>query len=153
MANINKVIIAGRLTRDPELRYTQAGTANTYVGLAINNRRKDKNTGEWKDDATFVDCKAWGKTAENINQYFSKGRQIMIEGSLRSFSWEAKDGSGKRSKTEVHIESFHFLSDGNKGGKSGGFQRKQPQEFATGAPPSQAEPLSVYDMPDEDLPF
>ncbi len=89
MANFNKVILAGNLTRDPELRYTPKGMAIAKIGLAINRKWKSE-TGEMKEEVTFVDVDAFGKTAETIGQYLKKGRPILIEGRLRYQTWEDK---------------------------------------------------------------
>jgi single-strand DNA-binding protein len=105
MANFNKVILAGNLTRDPELRYTPKGTAVAKFGIAINRKWKDE-AGETREEVTFVDCDAFGRTAEAIGQYLSKGRPIFIEGRLRLEQWE-KDGR-KFQKLGVVVESFQF---------------------------------------------
>jgi single-strand DNA-binding protein len=115
MANFNKVILAGNLTRDPELRYTPKGTAIAKIGLAI-NRKWRSETGEMKDETTFVDVDAFGKTAETVGQYLKKGRPILVEGRLRYDSWEDKQSGQKRSKLGVVMESFQFM-DSNRGGE------------------------------------
>jgi single-strand DNA-binding protein len=123
MASYNRVILMGNLTRDPELRYTASNTAIAKLGLAVNDRYKDKGSGEWVDRANFIDCTAFGRTAEVINQYFQKGRPIFIEGKLRYDQWEDKQSGAKRSKLEVIVDTFEFVGgrDGdNQGGSSGG---------------------------------
>ena len=107
MANFNKVILAGNLTRDPELRYTPKGMAIAKIGLAINRRWKSE-TGEMKEETTFVDVDAFGKTAETIGQYLKKGRPILIEGRLRYQTWEDKQSGQKKSKLGVVMETFQF---------------------------------------------
>jgi single-strand DNA-binding protein len=97
MANFNKVILMGNLTRDPELRYTPKGTAVARIGLACNRKWKSE-TGEMKEEVTFVDVDAFGKTAETIGQYLKKGRPILIEGRLRYETWEDKQTKQKKSK-------------------------------------------------------
>lgn len=109
--NFNRVILAGNLTRDPELQHTQGGTVIAKIGLAVNRRWKSPG-GEQKEEVTFVDATAFGKTAEVIAQYFAKGKPILIEGRLRLEEWEDKQGQ-KRSKLGVIVESFQFV-----GGKS-----------------------------------
>ena len=99
MANFNKVILAGNLTRDPELRYTPKGTAIAKIGLAINRTWKTE-TGETKEEVTFVDIDAFGRQAETIGQYLKKGSQIYLEGRLQTRSWEGTDGK-KNYRTEV----------------------------------------------------
>ena len=102
---MNKVILLGRLTRDPELRYqANTGKANCRFTLAINRIEKDK--------ADFINCVAFGKTAETISQYFTKGRQIAITGSIRTGSYDAQDGT-KRYTTDIFVESFEFTGDKN----------------------------------------
>jgi single-strand DNA-binding protein len=108
MANFNKVILAGNLTRDPELRYTPKGTAIASFGLAINRKWKSE-TGESKEEVTFVDIEAWDRQGEVIAQYFKKGRPILVEGRLKFDQWEDKNTHQKRSKLSVRLESFSFI--------------------------------------------
>ncbi len=112
MASYNRVILAGNLTRDPELRYIPSGTAVCEIGLAVNNRRKGPN-GEWIDETTFVDVTLWARTAEIASEYLTKGSNVLIEGRLKLDTWE-KDGK-KNSKLRVIAETMQML-----GGKSGG---------------------------------
>jgi single-strand DNA-binding protein len=111
MANFNKVILAGNLTRDPELRYTPKGVAIAKIGLAINRSWKTE-TGETKEEVTFVDVDAFGRTAETIGQYLKKGRPILMEGRLRYETWDDKQTNAKRSKLGVVLETFQFLDSG-----------------------------------------
>jgi len=111
----NKVIIMGNLTRDPELRTTTGGQNVCSFSLAVNRSWKDAN-GETQEAVSFIDCTAWGKAAEIINQYTQKGRALLVSGRLQSRSWE-QDGQ-KRSKLEVVVEDFNFISDG-RGGNAG----------------------------------
>lgn len=106
MANLNKVMLMGNLTRDPETRHTQGGNSITNLSVAVNRKYKT-GTGETKEEVTFVDCEAWGKTGEAIAQYLCKGRGIFIEGRLRLNQWETEGGE-KRSKLMVSVESFQF---------------------------------------------
>jgi single-strand DNA-binding protein len=147
MASFNKVIIAGNLTRDPELRYTPKGTAIARIGVACNRKWKSE-TGELKEEVTFVDVDAFGKQAETIGQYLKKGRPILIEGRLRYETWEDKQSGQKKSKLGVVLESFQFLDSG--GGRSEG--GSAPSRPAPSAPSS--EPAGG-DMPPEsdDVPF
>ena len=105
MANFNKVILAGNLTRDPELRYTPKGTAVVKFGMAINRTWKSE-TGESKEEVTFVDVDAWGRQAEVIAQYMRKGRPILVEGRLQLDSWEDKTTHEKKSKLKVSFGDF-----------------------------------------------
>lgn len=109
MANFNKVLLMGNLTRDPQLRYTPNQTAVVEFGIASNRKWKDQS-GQMQEDTCFVDCVAFGKSAETLNKYVQKGSSLFIEGRLTFDSWEAKDGS-KRSRLRVTVENFQFLSD------------------------------------------
>ncbi|MEI6358269.1 MAG: single-stranded DNA-binding protein [Verrucomicrobiota bacterium] len=158
MANFNKVILAGNLTRDPELRYTPKGTAVAKLGMAI-NRSWTTETGEKREEATFVDVDAFGKQAEVISQYLRKGRSLLVEGRLRLESWDDKQTGAKRSKLGVVLESFSFLDSGNREGGGGG--GSAPQAGAAPAPrpqrpaPSAPAPASQDGPPpdDDDVPF
>jgi single-strand DNA-binding protein len=116
VANFNKVLLMGNLTRDVELRHTQGGTALAKFGMAIN--RKFTVNGESKEETCFVDMTAWGKQAELLNQYVRKGSQLFVEGRLQFSTWESQEG-GKRSKLEVVVENFQFLGSA-RGGAGGG---------------------------------
>lgn len=113
MANFNKVILAGNLTRDPELRHTPKGTAVAKLGLAV-NRSWTTETGEKREEATFVDVDAFGNQADTIAKYLRKGRSILVEGRLRMETWDDKATGAKRSKLGVVLESFSFLDSGNR---------------------------------------
>jgi len=121
MASLNKVFLIGNLTRDPELRYTPSGTAVNKFGLAIN--RIYTQDGEKKEDTCFVEIVTWGKTAENCQNYLSKGRPILVEGRLQFSSWETPEGQ-KRSKLEVVAERVQFLG----GPRSEGVGTEVPDE-------------------------
>lgn len=105
--SINRVNISGNLTRDPELRMTRGGSQILSFGVAVNDRRKNPQTGEWEDYPNFVDCTMFGTRAEAVSRYLSKGSKVAIEGKLRYSSWEAKDGS-KRSKLEVVVDEIEI---------------------------------------------
>lgn len=107
MANFNKVLMIGNLTRDPELRYTPTGTAVANLRMAVNRRYKDRN-GELKEETCFITVVVWDKQAESCNQYLSKGRPIFVEGRLQSRSWDTPEGQ-KRSVVEVRAERVQFL--------------------------------------------
>ena len=107
MASYNKVILMGRLTRDPELKYLPSGTAVARFGLAVNHTYTDRQSGEKREEVCFVDLDAFGRTAETINEYLQKGRSVLIEGRLRFRTWETDDGQ-KRSKHDVFVERFAF---------------------------------------------
>ena len=116
MASLNRVLLIGNLTKDPELRYTPNGTAVTNLRLAVNRKFKDR-TGELKEDTCFITVTAWDKQAEICNQYLQKGRSVFVEGILQSRSWETGDGQ-KRSTIDVRAERIQFLG----GGKAEGAQ-------------------------------
>ena len=160
MANLNKVLLMGNLTKDPELRYTPKGTAVGDLGLAVNRRVKDAND-NWTDETTFVDITVWGNTAENAQKYLSKGRGVFVEGRLQLDTWEDKTSGQKRSKLKIVAETLQFLPDGKGGGarSSGGGGAAQGSAPAQGAPAesssqggSAAEP-SDFDGEEDDIPF
>lgn len=113
MASLNKVLLIGNLTRDPELKYTANGSAVCSMQLAINNKYKSNN--EVKEDTCFVGAVVWGKQAENCNEYLKKGNPVFIEGRLQYKTWEGKDGQQKN-KLEVVVSSVQFLSNNSKTG-------------------------------------
>jgi len=108
MASFNQVILMGNLTRDPQLKYLPSQTPVAEFGLACNRKFKTQN-GEEREEVLFVDCSAFGKTGELINQYFTKGKPIFIQGRLKYDSWEDKQGGGKRSKHSVTVDNFQLL--------------------------------------------
>ena len=108
MANFYKVMLMGNLTRDPEVRYTPKGTALATIGLAV-NRNWTNEAGEKKEEVTFVDVEVWGRQAETIGQYLSKGRPIFVEGRLKLDQWDDKESGQKRSKLKVVCENFQFI--------------------------------------------
>jgi single-strand DNA-binding protein len=144
MASFNKVILAGNLTRDPELRYTPKGTAIARLGIACNRKWKSE-TGELKEEVTFVDVDAFGKTAETIAQYLKKGRPILIEGRLRYETWEDKQTNQKKSKLGVVLENFQFLDSG-RGGEVG---ETSSRPAAASRPPAAG---TTADAPEPDGP-
>jgi single-strand DNA-binding protein len=151
MANFNKVILAGNLTRDPELRYTPKGMAIAKLGLAINRSWKNE-AGETKEEVTFVDVDAFGRQAEVIGQYLKKGRPILMEGRLRLDQWDDKQTGQKRSKLGVVLEAFQFMDSGRTDGPGGdGFRRGAS---APAAPASNDAPEPEPPAPEQDdVPF
>ena len=123
--NYNKVILAGRPTRDPQMSFTPAQTAVVEFGLAINKSWKGKDE-EKREETCFVECRAFARTAEVINQYVSKGKAILVEGELHFSSWE-KDGK-KHSKLRVTVNRFEFLSDGEGQGEAKPAPQQQPNK-------------------------
>lgn len=154
MANFNKVILAGNLTRDPEMRYTPKGTAIAKFGLAINRTWKTE-TGENKEEVTFVDVDAFGRQAEVIAQYMKKGRPILVEGRLKLDSWEDKTTHQKKSVLRVVLESFSFI-DSQRTGDGGGAPASQPIRPSTPAVEPGPAPGPEPDGPaasEDDVPF
>ncbi len=156
MASFNKVILIGNLTRDPELRYTPKGTAIAKIALAV-NRNWTSETGEKKEEVTFVDVDAFGKQAEVIGQYLKKGRPIMVEGRLKLDQWDDKQTGQKRSRLGVVLEQFQFIDSGrggeNQGGQAGhggGESAPRPARPAGTAPTKDAD---APPLEDDDVPF
>jgi single-strand DNA-binding protein len=159
MANFNKVILAGNLTRDPQLSYLPSGTPVCEFGLAINRRRKGAD-GQMREETCFVDCRAFGAQAENLNRYMAKGRPLLVDGRLRYEQWESKEGQ-KRSRLSVVVENFQFLGapggrEAREGGEGEGGERTAPPRradvpAATAAPPEEEMP-PLTDAGDE-IPF
>ena len=133
MANVNRVILIGNLTRDPQLRYLPSQTAVVDFGLATNRRYKTAS-GEEREETCFVDCTAFGRIAEVLNQYCQKGKQIYLEGRLKFDSWEDKQGGGKRSKLSVVVENFQFLGSREGGGPGGAAVQETGTEDQTRPP-------------------
>ncbi|MSU47462.1 MAG: single-stranded DNA-binding protein [Lacunisphaera sp.] len=152
MANLNKVMLIGNLTRDPELRVTPKGTAICQFSLAVNRKFRDES-GADREEVTYVDIEAWGKSGENIAKYCTKGRPLFVEGRLRLDQWEDKTTKEKRSRMKVVCDNFQFLGSGRgdggaaaAGGEGGAASRSAPKPAAPTAPAAQ-ENL------DEDVPF
>ncbi len=166
MPNLNRVLLMGNLTRDPEIRYTPSGMAVASFGLATNRRFRDKTSGELREEVTFVDIDLFGKQAELAGQYLAKGRPLFLEGRLKLDQWEDRATGQKRSKLKVIGERFQFLGtrDGGAGG-AGGAPRAggaAPQRPARPAGPAKASGGEAPEAPDgaddnfevsEDIPF
>jgi len=158
MASFNKVILAGNLTRDPELRYTPKGTAVVKLGMAINRTWKSE-TGENKEEVTFVDVEAWDRQAEVIAQYFRKGRPILVEGRLKLDTWEDKNTHQKQSKLKVRLETFSFID--SKGPEGGAGPATVPSGEPAPRPAAPAKPAAPAGPPEngeappeeDDVPF
>lgn len=144
--SINRVNISGNLTRDPELRSTASGTQVLSFGMAVNDRHKNQQTGEWEDYPNFVDCTMFGTRAEKLSQYLHKGMKVAIEGKLRYSQWE-KDGQ-RRSKLEVVAEELEFMSR-----QDGGQPQQQYQQPYQQAAPQRQAPSQTPDLYPEDIPF
>jgi single-strand DNA-binding protein len=157
MANLNKVMLIGNLTRDPELRVTPKGTAICTFSIAVNRKFKDDSGGE-REEVTYVDIEAWGKSGENIAKYCTKGRPLFVEGRLRLDQWEDKTTKEKRSRMKVVLENFQFLGGGRgeggaPGGEGGGEARNYAPRAGSAAPSRPAAPAAPQENLDEDVPF
>jgi single-strand DNA-binding protein len=162
MASFNKVILMGNLTRDPEMRVTPGGTSICKFTVAVNRKFK-MQTGEEREEVAFIDVDAFGKQAEVISKFFTKGKPILVEGRLKQDKWEDKTTKEKRSKLGVSLEGFSFVSggrgEGGEGGEEapGGYDDAAPPPRAPrGAPgttPAAKRPPPPGDQIDEDVPF
>lgn len=163
MANVNKVILIGNVTRDPEVKFTSKGSAVTDIGLAI-NRNYTLDNGEKREETTFVDVELWGRLAEIAGEYAKKGRPIYIEGRLRMDTWEDKASGQKRSRMKVVGENLQLLGSrtegsaprSSSGGGSGGgeqenYESSAPRRPTAPAPQRQAAPPPTDG--DDDIPF
>ncbi len=162
MANVNKVILIGNVTRDPEVKFTPKGSAVTDVGLAI-NRTYSLDNGEKREETTYVDVELWGRLAEIAGEYAKKGRPVYIEGRLKIDSWEDKQTGQKRSRLRVVGENLQLLGTRPSGGGGGGdyesggggahYERSERPAGRSSAPsrPQQQPPAQASD--DDDIPF
>lgn len=142
MANVNKVMLLGNLTRDPELRYTPQGSAVCEFALAMNYSYTNKQSGQKVEEVSFIDIVAWGRTGEICAEYLKKGRQVFVEGRLKQDRWESPEGK-KMSKIRVIAENVQFI-----GGRPGGPGAPAAPEAGAAAPESAADA-----PPDQDVPF
>lgn len=154
MASYNRVILAGNLTRDPELRSLPSGNAVLRMSLAVNRRYTGKD-GETREEVTYVDIDAFGKPAETIAKYCSKGSGILVEGRLRLDQWDDKVSGEKRSKLGVVLENFTFLGGGASRSRddSGSYEDAVPPPRRTAAPRQQSAPAASAPDIEEDIPF
>jgi len=139
LPTLNKVLIAGNCTRDPEVRYLQSGTAMIRFGIASNRRYQDAKSGEWKDDTCFVNVVAWAQLAERLGDSLKKGTAVLVEGRLSSYSWETEDGQ-KRTTIEINADRVQVLDRRGSGEASPAY---------AGAPSDTQE----ESLPADDLPF
>ncbi len=147
--SINKVCITGNLTRDPELRETASGFQILSFGVAVNDRRKNQQTGQYEDYANFVDCTMFGNRAASVSRFLGKGSKVAIEGKLSWSQWQAKDG-GMRSKLEVIVDEIEFMTSRDGGHQQGG--QYQPQGNHYQQQPQQYQP-QTQDVYDAEIPF
>lgn len=149
--SINRVVISGNLTRNPELRSTASGLAVLGFGVAVNDRRKNPQTNEWEDYPNFIDCTMFGARAESLSRYLAKGTKVAIEGKLRWSQWE-RDGQ-KRSKIEVIVDDLEFMS--SRGSDSPYSNPANSNNYSAPAAPATPAPvINASSSPyDEDIPF
>jgi single-strand DNA-binding protein len=167
MASYNKVMLIGNLTRDPEIKYTPKGTAIADIGLAV-NRNYTTDSGEKREEVTFIDVTLWGRVAEIVGEYCKKGRPLFVEGRLQLDSWDDKQTGQKRSKLKVIGENIQLLGSREGGGGGGGGPRSSEGEYQEAppsgggggggfkkAPPPQRKPPADPDLdaPEDDIPF
>lgn len=146
--SINRVVISGNITRDPELRSTQGGMEILALGVAVNDRRKNQQTGEWEDVPNFIDCVMFGNRAKSVSRFLSKGSKVAIEGKLRWSQWE-RDGQ-KRSKIEVIVDEIEFITS-----RGDGQHAVAPQTAPAPHPykPPIAAPVVDASVYDDDITF
>ncbi|MEA3209236.1 MAG: single-strand DNA-binding protein [Chthoniobacter sp.] len=159
MANLNKVMLIGNLTRDPEIKYTPKGTAIADIGLAV-NRNYTTESGEKREEVTFIDVTLWGRVAEIVGEYCKKGRPLFVEGRLQLDTWDDKATGQKRSKLKVVGENIQLLGsrEGASGGGGGEFGQGggAPQARPAGKPTPPPKPVPNdpdLDAPEDDIPF
>lgn len=167
MANLNKVMLIGRLTRDPEVRTFSNGGKVAKFGFAVNNRKKNQQTGQWEDEAVFLDMEAFNRQtgrqlADQVEQYFKRGAQFYLEGHLRLDTWQDKNDGSKRSKLTIVLDDFQFLEPRADGGGGMGSQaprasapaqqRRPEPSYPSGGGFDEPEPGAPGENPD-DIPF
>ncbi|MBR4598066.1 MAG: single-stranded DNA-binding protein [Opitutales bacterium] len=154
MASFNKVILMGNLTRDPELRQTQSGTSVCRFSIAV-NRSYNAQDGNLREETCFVEVDSFGRTAENIGKYFSKGKPILLEGRLRQDTWDDKDTGKSRSKLVVVLDRFEFVGGGRDSSYSGGGDDQSAGNVykRTSPAPRGKAPERVEELEDDDVPF
>lgn len=143
--SINRVVVSGNLTRDPELRVTPGGTQVLGFGVAVNDRRRNQQTGEWEDYPNFIDCTMFGNRAEALSRILHKGMKVAIEGKLRYSSWEDKNGGGRRSKVEIIPDEVVLMSQNPNGQQAPQYAPQQapqtaPQAYVPQPAPQQPAP-------------
>jgi single-strand DNA-binding protein len=159
-SNINRVVLTGNLTSDPELRSLPSGTSVCKLRVAVNTRRKDNTSGEWVDKPNYFDVTVWGAQGENCARYLSKGRPVAIDGRLEWREWEA-EGGGKRQAIDIIAETVQFLGSRDGGGEGGGGNGFTPRsdipvdsgDFQPAAAPTAGAPSSPPPAAEDDIPF
>jgi single-strand DNA-binding protein len=155
-SNINRVVLTGNLTFDPELRSLPSGTSVCKLRVAVNTRRKNNATGEWEDKPNYFDVTVWGQQGENCARYLSKGRPVAIDGRLEWREWQDKDTGKNRSSVDIIAETVQFLGGRDDNGGGGGFTpRSDVPTDTSDFGPAQPSPVSapVSAPADDDIPF
>ena len=150
MANINRVVLVGNLTKDPELRHTPSGTAVCKLRIAVNTRVKDRDSGQWSDRPNYFDVTVWGAQGESCARYLTKGSGVMVDGRLEWREWDAQDGT-KRQAVEIIAENTRFMGgrgDGE-GGGGGSYEQRPRDDFAV----TPSGPRAVPAPDEDDIPF
>ena len=151
MRGFSKAIIAGNVTRDPEMRTTPSGSQVCSFAIAVNRSYKD-SSGAQQDQVSYLDCVAWGKSAEIISQYIKKGSQLLVSGRLEQRSWEDKNSGQRRSRTEVIVEDFTFMGgNGNGNGGNGGGHSSASSSKSTSSEDDYSSDVVPDDVPDDQI--
>lgn len=150
--NLNRVMIAGNLCRDPELRWTPSGLAVCEINVAVNHKYKT-STGETKDEVAFIGCTAFGNSAENLAAYLKKGANIFVEGRIKTESWEDKESGSKRQKTKIQIESWQFGSSKAEGNAGAAHKISRPAPEPKSKQPDLPPVDDEFPKSDDDVPF
>ena len=148
MANINRVVISGNLTKDPELRQLPSGNSVCKLRMAVNTRVKDRDSGQWMDKPNYFDVTVWGGQGESVHRYLKRGSGLLVDGRLEWREWDAQDGT-KRQAVEIIAENTQFMG-GREGGGGGGAERSADEFAPAGSAPM---PTSASIADDDDIPF
>ena len=152
MANINRVIITGNLTADPELQSLPSGTSVCRLRVAVNRRYKDSSSGEWTEKPNYFTVKVWGAQGENCANYLSKGRPVAIDGRLEWSQWESQDG-GKRQAVQIIANSVQFLGSRDGGGEGGGARFQAQSDVPADTSDFENSQPAAVGASDDDIPF
>lgn len=150
MRGFSKAIIAGNITRDPEMRTTGSGSQVCSFAIAVNRSFKD-SSGNQQDQVSYLDCVAWGKSAEIICQYVHKGSALLVSGRLEQRSWEDKNSGQKRSRTEIVVEDFSFIGNNGNAGNGGGYSSNRGASKSADADVDMSSDVVPDDVPDDQI--
>jgi single-strand DNA-binding protein len=152
-SNINRVILTGNLTRDPELRNLPSGTAVCSLRLAVNTRRKDNASGDWVDKANYFDITVWGAQGENCAQYLAKGRPVAVDGRLEYREWEDRETGAKRNAVQIVADTVQFLGGREDGGGGNGNRFSQQSDVPVDTGDFETAGAGARGGSDDDIPF